>query len=208
MVTVAGNRGSGTATSRAVESGERADPIIEIVVELLDNEGYQAVQLREIAKRARVSLATIYKRFGTRDELIVAALEWWMDTNRYAKLLEPQACSASAESLYVGLMHVLRTIFEPWEQHPQMLKSYFRARSGPGGDRLIERGVDAVLPVARGVLAQVDQSFASDLELILTGVVFGFLGRFAQGEIDVTDIVPGLERAVFWLTAAYEPGRS
>ncbi|MCV7409580.1 TetR family transcriptional regulator [Mycobacterium florentinum] len=190
-----------------VDSGETVDPIIGIVVELLDTEGYDAVALREVARRARVSLATIYKRFGTRDELIVAALEWWMDTNRYAKLLEPEAIAASGESLYAGLMHMLRTIFEPWEQHPQMLKSYFRARSGPGGERLIERGVDAVVPVAKAVLAQVDQSFASDLELILTGVVFGFLGRYTQGEIDVSEIVPGLERAVFWLTTAYEKGR-
>jgi Tetracyclin repressor-like, C-terminal domain len=74
-------------------------------------------------------------------------------------------------------MHVLRTIFEPWEQHPSMLRAYFRARSGPGGDRLIQRGVDAVVPVARSVLARVDAAYAKDLELILTGVVFGFLDR-------------------------------
>jgi hypothetical protein len=48
--------------------------------------------------------------------------------------------------------------------------------------------------------ARVASAYASDLGLILTGVVFGCLGRFAQGEIDVT----GIERAVFWLTAAYE----
>ncbi len=85
-----------------------------------------------------------------------------------------------------------------------MLRSYFRARSGPGGDRLIQRGVDAVVPIAKSILAQVDSSYAGDLELILTGVIFGFLGRFAQGEIEVTEIVPGIERAVYWLTAAYE----
>lgn len=178
-----------------------ADPIIQTVVELLDTQGYEAVQLREVARRARVSLATIYKRYATRDELIVAALEWWTDTNRYAKLPAP---GASGESLYSGLMQVLRTIFEPWERHPLMLRSYFRARSGPGGDRLIQRGVDAVVPVAKSVLARVDPAYAKDLELILTGVIFGFLGRFAEGEIEVTEIVPGLERAVFWLTAAYE----
>jgi AcrR family transcriptional regulator len=177
------------------------DPILEIVVELLDTEGYEAVQLREVARRARVSLATIYKRYATRDELIVAALEWWMETNRYAKL---PVMGAGGESLYSDLMAVMRTIFEPWERHPLMLRSYFRARSGPGGDRLIQRGVDAVVPVAKSILAQADPAYAKDLELVLTGVVFGFLGRFAQGEIEVTEIVPGIERAVFWLTAAYE----
>jgi AcrR family transcriptional regulator len=185
------------------EGGSPPDPIIEIVVELLDTHGYEAVQLREVARRARVSLATIYKRYATRDELIAAALESWMDTNRYANLPSP-ATGASGESLYRNLMQVLRTIFEPWEQHPTMLRSYFRARSGPGGDRLIQRGVDAVVPIAKSILAQVDSAYAKDLELILTGVIFGFLGRFAQGEIEVTEIVPGVERAVFWLTAAYE----
>ncbi len=193
MVTVAAEGGS----------GDSPDPIIEIVVELLDTQGYEAVQLREVARRARVSLATIYKRYATRDELIVAALEWWMDTNRYANLPSPTK-GVSGESLYGDLMQVLRTIFEPWERHPMMLRSYFRARSGPGGDRLIQRGVDAVVPVAKSILAQVDSSYAKDLELILTGVIFGFLARFTQGEIEVTEIVPGLECAVFWLTAAYE----
>ena len=179
----------------------QVDPIIEIVVDLLDTEGYEAVQLREVARRARVSLATIYKRYATRDELIVAALEWWMETNRYAGLAAPTFTSGS--SVYSDLMNMFRTIFEPWEQHPLMLRSYFRARSGPGGKRLIQRGLDAVLPVARAALAQLDPEFAQDLELILTGVVFGFLGRFTEGEIDVTEIVPGIERAVFRLTEAY-----
>jgi AcrR family transcriptional regulator len=182
-------------------SGDSPDPIIAIVVELLDTQGYEAVQLREVARRARVSLATIYKRYATRDELIVAALEWWMDANRYANL---PVNGGGGESLYSDLMQVLRTIFEPWERHPLMLRSYFRARSGPGGDRLIQRGVDAVVPVAKSILVQVDSAYAKDLELILTGVVYGSLARFTQGEIEVTEIVPGIERAVFWLTAAYE----
>ena len=181
----------------------QVDPILEIVVDLLDTEGYEAVQLREVARRARVSLATIYKRYVTRDELIVAALEWWMETNRYAGLAAPTTFG-SGSSVYSDLMNLFRTIFEPWEPHPLMLRSYFRARSGPGGKRLIQRGLDAVLPVARAILGQLDPGFAQDLELILTGVVFGFLGRFTEGEIDVTDIVPGIERAVFRLTAAYD----
>lgn len=181
-------------------SGPRVDPILDIVVEMLDTEGYEAVQLREVARRARVSLATIYKRYPTRDELIVAALEGWMDANRYARL--PSLIEdLPGGSIYVDLMHVMRTIFEPWESHPLMLRSYFQARSGPGGKRLIQRGVDAVVPVAKAILAQADPGFAKDLELILPGVVYGFLTRFAQGEIDVTEIVPGIERTVFWLTA-------
>lgn len=184
-------------------SGRSDDPILDIVIEMLDTEGYEAVQLREVARRAHVSLATIYKRYPTRDELIVAALDGWMNANRYAGL--PSLIEdLPRDSIYVDLMHVMRTIFEPWERHPLMLRSYFQARSGPGGKRLIQHGVDAVVPLAKAVLAQADPEFVKDLELILTGVVFGLLTRFAQGEIDVTEIVPGIERTVFWLTTAYE----
>ena len=191
------------ARGGAASPADAVDPIITIVVEMLDSQGDQAVQLREVARRARVSLSTIYKRYATRDELIVAALEWWMETNRYAGLPDPRD-SAATGSLYGDLMRVLRTIFEPWEQHPSMLRSYFRARSGPGGDRLVQRGVDAVVPIIRSILETVDSGFAQDLELVLTGVIYGFLGRFAEGEIEVTEIVPGVERAVYWLTVAYE----
>lgn len=205
MVTVRAKGAGSDAVAIVGDAGRRADPILDIVVEMLDTEGYEAVQLREVARRARVSLATIYKRYPTRDELIVAALEGWMDANRYARL--PSLLDdLPGDSIYVDLMHVMRTIFEPWERHPLMLRSYFQARSGPGGKRLIQRGVDAVVPVAKAVLAQADPGFAEDLELILTGVAFGFLTRFAQGEIDVTEIVPGIERTVFWLTTAYENG--
>ena len=123
------------------------DPILEIVVDMLDTDGYEAVQLREVARRAKVSLATIYKRYPTRDQLIVAALEWWMDANKYAAL-PSLADGLPGKSIYADLVHVLTTIFKPWERHPVMLRSYFRARSGAGGQRLIQRGVDAVVPVA------------------------------------------------------------
>lgn len=54
------------------------------MVEILETEGYDAVQLREVARRARMSLATIYKRYATRDELILAALDTWMQQSRYS----------------------------------------------------------------------------------------------------------------------------
>jgi len=181
--------------------GKGQDRILEIVVELLETEGYDAVQLREVARRARTSLATIYKRYGTRDELILAALNCWMEENRYSGLAKPHDAD---ESLYRGLMRVLRTIFEPWERHPAMLKAYFRARSAPGGQKLVRRGFDAVVPAAMEVLADADPAFVKDVDDIVSSAVYGLMGRFAAGEIDIAEIVPSLDRTVFYLTAGYE----
>jgi AcrR family transcriptional regulator len=179
------------------------DRILDIVVELLETEGYDAVQLREVARRARMSLATIYKRYGTRDELILAALDCWMEENRYAGLTKPHDPD---ETLYVGLMRVLRTIFEPWERHPAMLKAYFRARTAPGGEKLIRRGFEAVVPAVMEVVADADPDFIRDADAIVTNVVYGLLGRFAVGEIEITQILPSLDRTVQYLTTSYEAG--
>ncbi|OMC08013.1 TetR family transcriptional regulator [Mycobacterium sp. SP-6446] len=180
-----------------------SDPLIDIVVDLIDTQGYDAVQLREVARRARMSLTTIYKRYPTRDELIVAALRWWMDTHRYAALTSDRSPSAE-ESIYDGLMWIFREIFEPWEKHPNMLQAYVRAKAGPGGAALTQHGFDVVVPAALAVLSNCDDRFAEDVGVILTGIVYGTLGQFASGAIAITDIVPTIERTVYWLTKAHE----
>jgi AcrR family transcriptional regulator len=186
-------------------SGHAVGPnsrILGIVVNILENEGYDAVQLREVASRARTSLATIYKHYANRDELILAALQNWMEDNRYSalSLQRPER----GDSLYLGMMRVLRTIFEPWEQHPGMLTAYFRARGAPGGQELVSRGFGIVAPAVFEILGDVDNSFVADLDTIISSLVYGLLGRYAAGEIAVTDILPILDRTVFWLTSGYE----
>jgi TetR/AcrR family transcriptional regulator, cholesterol catabolism regulator len=54
------------------------------------------------------------------------------------------------------------------------------------------------------VLADVDKSLVQDLENILSSLVYGLLGRFAADEIDITEILPTLDRAVLRLTSSYE----
>ncbi|WP_081287861.1 TetR family transcriptional regulator [Mycobacterium asiaticum] len=180
------------------------DVILDVVVGILESDGYEAVQLREVARRSRTSLATIYKRFPTRDALILAALESWMDENRYAGLAtqthDPQ------ESVYDGLMRVFRTIFEPWERHPDMLRAYFRARSAPGGQRLVNRGLDAVIPATMAVLRDAEAGLVEDLPPIVSNLAYGLVARFAAGEISITDILPTLQRALFRLTVSAASG--
>lgn len=78
--------------------GVQRDRVLDIVAAFLETEGYDAVQLREVARRARTSLATIYKRYGTRDELILAALHSWMDEHRYAGVVDQSPAPPGSRS--------------------------------------------------------------------------------------------------------------
>jgi len=182
-------------------AGKDLDPLIPIVVEILETEGYDAVQLREVARRARMSLATIYRRYPTRDALIVAALRWWMDANRYATI---GTHDETDESVYHGLMRIYRAIFEPWERHPQMLRAYVRAQAGPGGEELTQHGFEVVVPAADAVLAGCDAEFSADLGAVMSSVIYGSLARFGAGALDITEVVPTIERAVFWLCRGHD----
>jgi TetR/AcrR family transcriptional regulator, cholesterol catabolism regulator len=181
------------------------DLLLAVVIEILEADGYDAVQLREVARRAHVSLSTIYKRYATRDELILAALEAWMEDHRYAGV-SPHP-RAPGTSLYEAMMGLFRTIFEPWEQHPGMLTAYFRARSSQGGQQLLQRGLDIVVPAGLELLADVDDEFIADFNDVIFSVVYGLLGRFSTGEIGITEILPTLDRAVYWLTSGYEAAK-
>ncbi|NLU63825.1 TetR/AcrR family transcriptional regulator [Rhodococcus sp. HNM0563] len=185
-------------TGEPDRTGER---LLTTVVELLENDGYDAVQLREVARRARISLTTIYKRYATREELILAAIEHWMKSN-YTELATQSR--DPGEPLHPAMMRVIRAIFEPWEQHPEMLFAYFRVRAAPGGESLAVRGFDPVVPIGMAVLSDVDPEFVAELESILSSVVYGLVGRCNAGYVDITEIVPTIDRTVFWLTTGYQ----
>ena len=185
---------------------EIGDRLLAVVVEILETEGYDAVQLREVARRARTSLATIYKRYATREDLILGALETWLDENRYSDVTPHRR--GEGESLHQALMSLFRIIFEPWERNPGMLTAYFRARSSPRGQQLFRRGLDIVAPAGLELMADVDDEFIANLDAILSSVIYGLLGRFVAGEIAITDILPTLDRTVYWLTAGYESTKS
>ena len=145
--------------SEAVEIGFQDDRLLDVVVEILESDGYDAVQLREVARRAKTSLATIYKRYPTRDDLILAALEYWTQRHRYSGVTAYRRDPGS--SLYQALMRLFATIFELWESHPEMLRAYFRVRSSPNGQKLFRWGLDLVEPAGREIFAGVDEEFVA-----------------------------------------------
>ncbi len=54
---------------------ERARRIVETAVALAERDGFAAVRLRDVAATAQVALGTVYKRFASKEEILIAALE-------------------------------------------------------------------------------------------------------------------------------------
>ncbi len=54
---------------------ERSRRIVESAVELAEKGGFEAVRLRDVASHAGVALGTLYRRFRSKEDLLLAALE-------------------------------------------------------------------------------------------------------------------------------------
>jgi AcrR family transcriptional regulator len=172
------------------------EKILAVVVSMIESNGTDAVQLVEVAKRARVSLSTIYKHFTSRDELLIAAIESWMDANVYQSLLE----DTSDEPLFDALMRYFRHIFEPWEQHPHMAEAFMRARLSPGGGRLQLQGSALTEASMKKVIKGVDTEFAEDVLMIVRNVIYALVFRYATEDLPLTEIMSTLERTLRRLT--------
>ena len=194
--------GTGNVAAMKPSADARADAILDVVIDLLESEGYEAVQVRTVARRARISLTTLYQQFGTLDQLILAALQRWMQTNAYAELTMPEP----GESPYETLVGIMRTVFEPWEKNPRMLEAYHWARSRPGGEQLVIQGMEVVMPIVEAALPDADPDYLRDAEMIHSHVTRAAIARFAQGEIAIIDILPILERALFRLMTDHRFG--
>lgn len=181
--------------------GERA--VLRVVTELLETDGYDAVRIREVSARAHVSTRTIYQSFGNRDEMIVTALQQWMQENvkEPVNAIDP----VPGEPIDKGLMRLFRQVFAPWERHPRLLMAVDIARKGPGGDRLVTFGKHAFQPAIRRVMKDTDPAYARDVSEILYHVVTGLLAQFRQGDIQVTGLLPVIERTVHRLTESHVP---
>jgi AcrR family transcriptional regulator len=187
------NRDDSVKTRTALQ---RTDPsvVLDAVEDLLESDGFDNWQLRDVAEIAKVSLATIYKHFPSRDDLILATVERWMDEHVY----KPIEARAPGEPLYEALMRMFKTIFKPWEQHPMMLDAFVRASSLTGGERLFAQGVESVQPMAKA-FDGLHSSDVADLSEILTNVTFGAMSRYVVGDLPVSGILPAIERMLSWL---------
>ncbi len=54
---------------------DRSKRIVETAIELAARDGFAAVRLRDVAAQAKVALGTVYKRFASKEEILVVAMQ-------------------------------------------------------------------------------------------------------------------------------------
>jgi AcrR family transcriptional regulator len=71
---VAAEAGAHAPTRGRPRAADRTPAILRAVIELIDEDGYDRLTIQDVADRAGVGLATIYRRWATKKDLVVEAL--------------------------------------------------------------------------------------------------------------------------------------
>lgn len=102
---------------------ERALRIIETTIELAERGGFEAVRLRDVAAHAGVAMGTLYRRFHSKEDLLVAALE--RETRAMADRVEQRPLEGDDASARVVGFFQMAT--RGMLRRPNLTRAMFRA---------------------------------------------------------------------------------
>lgn len=119
-----------TEGRRARNQAVRRKRVLDAAVELAADGGYEAVQMRDVADRAKVALGTLYRYFPSKDQLLVAAL------GERAALLEQRLRQrpAAGDTPADRVIDVLRRASRALEREPRVTAAMVTALSSPDAD--------------------------------------------------------------------------
>jgi TetR/AcrR family transcriptional regulator, cholesterol catabolism regulator len=161
----------------------RRAKIIEAVVSLIADVGADALQMRDVAQRSGVALATVYRYFRSKEHLLAAALEDWQ--KRLTRRILAAGGQAD-EGPLPGVLDYLRRAQRAFYRNPEMtaLMLQTMASTDPEAraaidhmnrtniemfNRLLEGVADAQIPsLTFGINAALSSALAGVLAGMLT----------------------------------------
>ena len=133
----------------------RRATIIEAVIELIADVGAEAVQMRDVAQRSGVALATLYRYFSSRDHLLAAALEDWQ--KRLTRRILASQGGRSDHDPLPGVLDYLRRAQRAFHRNPEMTA-------------LMLQTMRSTAPEARATLEQMNRIDNEMFRSLLDGV--------------------------------------
>jgi AcrR family transcriptional regulator len=112
-------------TALTERQAARRDRVIESAMELANEGGYEAVQMREVAARADVALGTLYRYFSSKDQLLVAAMAHWTRQLQERLAERPPPGETPADRVVEVLLRASRSL----ERAPELTAAVVTALS-------------------------------------------------------------------------------
>lgn len=164
-----------------VDSAQTRARILDAAAGLFSAHGPGLTSIRDVAKRSKVSVATVHFHFGNKDRLWDACIE-----AMYAELAGLQSVIEAAlregSEDRARLDHAMRAVYRFALAHQPAIRLLLRnvMETGEIGTRHRERQLVPFLDLASTILAARTHRQPADLRLALQSLIF-LVGRYAIG---------------------------
>lgn len=128
---------------------------IEAVIDLIADVGADAVQMRDVAQRSGVALATVYRYFSSKDHLLAAALEDWQ--KRLTRRILASRGGQNEHDPLPGVLDYLRRAQRAFYRNPEMTA-------------LMLQMARATAPEAKTTIDQMNRTNTEMFDTLLDGV--------------------------------------
>lgn len=184
------------------EQQERRRRLIDAAFELGAEGGYEAVQMRDVSLTANVALATIYRYFSSKDDLLAAAMTEWTGRLRDRVAHSPPRGATAADRM----VDVLHRACRAMERQPKLSEALVRALSSPDAG-VRQSGADVQRQIASmgdQILVDFAPEVKADILAALGHVWYSTLVSWANGRRDFSSVMTELERAARVMITPYE----
>ena len=178
-----------TANQRA-----RRSAALNAAMELAAEGGYDAVRMRDVAARAGIALGTLYRYFGSKDDLLSSAMAAWSGDLRGRLNQRPP----SGDSPVDRVVSVMRRASRALEHEPRLsealVKSLFSHEPGVAeANGEVSMNIHAMLAP---ILDDLDPAIRDGLIDLIAQVWHSSLIGWANGRFPIREIGVRMERAV------------
>ncbi len=192
----------------AMSSEPTRQRIVESAIELADEGGFEGVRLRELAARSGVALGTLYARFRSKEDILVAALE--EEFEKLDALLANYPAAGDTPHARVMYFFTLATtaLFARQNFARAVLRSVSSGEPEVAEKVLCfhERVTGLIVSAVRGARhpggepSEHERRLGFLLQQIWFGALVGWMGGMTRSE----EIVPHMAGAAELLLAGYE----
>jgi TetR/AcrR family transcriptional regulator, cholesterol catabolism regulator len=172
----------------------RRDGIIHAALALLEEREYEAIQIRDVAERAEVALATVYRYFASKEHVYAAALLEWSKTYDLRRGADKKELESDADRVRYLLVRAVRA----FARRPQLLRAEMVLESSqdPHARALFDDFASRHISVLSGALRN---SSPNDVDAIVeatNAVLSAKLRSWARGRCTIKDVELSVNRVV------------
>jgi len=183
---------------------ERTQRILMVAMELAERDGYDAVRLRDLAEQAGVALATVYRRFSCKEDILAAALDF--QVSQMLELMRDADLPGDTGRERLGWF--FRAATDALAARPKLSSAMLRTVASGVPElaervtRYHERMIEILLGVYRGTFEPAHTSESErTLAVLLQNIWFGALVGWTGGMHDHDAVIQQMDTATDLLLA-------